>query len=536
MTAPDVQPAPAPTCPPLAALRGDWAALPLLLALFPVAVGLARTPATVGLVAAAFLFLAWHLRCLRGFAWALGAALGLSLLVFAGAALHYDVDNYLAPQVRLLVLPPGLAPDGAYSPTHCLLPQGMAAYGAALYRLFGSVDLGQSAFFLFAVAAWRTLREAGLTRLQAALLIVAPPAMPGLFNLMSDGCAYLLLLTALFALRKEGCFWLPLVAAAVACTFKTTAWLPTVLVAAVLLWHFPRRWWKVGLVGAAALLLVWPTLNLIFSGGLAWISDDFARLANDDARQMGHLARLLYVYVGHWTTALEPHLGTHDMGVDGLSSDAFGPIFRATLWASVAILAVWRRRFAGWWGTLALAWCSILLVPTTYVGYARYVPLLYVAGMLPLILRFPRVALLPAAALLAVPAAMLGWRFALSAEAVAVANHATAVHTTHWNLRATFRERLTEAPQPLWSGCLLYTYAMPEGHFPPMPRRPYEGIRATPIAAKAGEVRDYALRDFLPWLLTHPHAYLLDIARFRWHAFATFPRGGHDGLPTPARQ
>lgn len=513
---------------------GRWVALPLLLVLFPLAVGLARTPLPVGMVALAFCFLAWHLRVLKGFLLAVGVALGVSLLVYAGGVLHYDVDNYLGPQVRLLALPAGLAPDGVYSPAHCLLPQGMAAYGAALYRLFGSMDLGQSAFLLFFVAAWQVLRG-DLSRLQAALLLVAPPALPSLFNLMPDGSVYCLLLIALFALRR-GAFWLTLAAAASACLLKASAWVPTALVAAVLCWRFPRRFWQVGLVGVATLALVWPTLHLVFSGGLETISGDFGRLADDDARAMGWLARVLYVYVGHWTTSLSPHLGTHGGGVDGLSSDAFGPIFRLVAWGGLAVLVVCRRRFAGWWGTLALAWVSALLVPTLYVGYARYVPLLFVAGFLPPVLLFPRVAVLPAALLLVLPLAMLGWRVALSSEAVLVANHAAAVQTDYYNLRALFRDRLTPAPQPEWSGSLLYTYSLPEGLFPPMPRRPRAGVRETPIAAKAGEMRAYALREWLPWFLTHPHTYLMEIARFRWRAFRTFPRGANDGVPSPARE
>lgn len=524
----DVSPAQIPEQP-----RRDT--LPLLLVLFPLAVALARTPLVVGMVFAAFCFLSWQFRCHKAFLLTLGIAFALSLLLFTGATIHYDVDNYLGPQIRLFSLPFGVQPDGFYSEPHCRLPQGLAWYGAALFRLTGSIDLGQSAFFLFFVAAWRTLRV-DLTRLQAALLLIAPSALPSVFNLMPDGCVYLLLILALFALRR-GDFWLPLAAAALASILKVSAWVPTALIALLLLWRFPRRFWQIGLVALATLLLVFPTLHLLYTGGLNTISSDFSSVANDDARTMGWFARILYVHVGHWTTSLHPHLGPHLLGVDGLSSDALGPIFRLVTWASLAILVFCRKRLAGWWSTLALAWLSVLIIPTVYVGYARYVPLLWVAGMLPLVLRFPKVAILPTIALLGIPLAMLGWRLALSTEAVMVANHATAVQSNYWNVRETFRHiPLTQEQQPLWSGSLLYSYSMPEGIFPPMPRRPYEGLRKTPMTVKAAGVREYALREWLPWMLTHPHTYLLEIARFRWRNFVTLLRGSHDGLPPPARQ
>lgn len=496
------------------------------------AVALARTPWPVGMVAMAYLFVAHHFRCLRPFLLTLTVALGAALLVFSGAAIHYDIDNYLGPQVRLLTLPEGLTTlgDGWYSRLHCALPQGFAAYGAALYRITGSMDLATSAFVLFLVAAWITLRPT-LSRLQTSLLLIAPAAMPSLWCLMPDGCIYYLLLIALFTLRERR-FWLPLLASAIASTYKTSAWVPTLLVALVLFRNAPRRWWQLGMVGAVTLLVVAPTLRLVLGGGLDAISGDFLACSNETAKAMGHLARLAYVHLGHWTTPLQPTLGTHAGGVDGLSSDGFGPVFRSLTWLSFALLPLFRRRFSGWWETLLLAWASVALVPTLYVGYARYVPLLYLAGALPTVLLAPRLAIPFALWLLVLPAGMLGWRLALSSEALMVAGHATAVHSESYNIRSTFRSRLTSKPQPHESGCLLYSYAMPQGIFPPMPRKVYPGIEKVPSTQKIGEVTDYALHEWLPWALTHPHTYLHEIARFRWRAFTTFPRGATDGLPS----
>ena len=505
------------------------ATLALLLVTFPFAVALAQTPFCVALAVAAYALLARRAGHLRAFCAALAVALMLSLLFFTGAATHADTDNYLGPQVRLLALPAGLAPDGAYSAAHCRLPQGFAAYGAALYRLTGSMDLASSAFWFCLFAAWLALRPS-LTRLQTLLLLACPGSYPGLFNLMPDGCVYLLLLTALAALRERR-FWLPLLAAAVACTFKTSAWTATALVAAVLLFRAPRRWWQIALVGAATLLYCWPTLHLVLTGGLETISEDFFFWANEDSKRLGYFGHLLYVYVGHWTTALHPVVGTHRGGVDGLSSDALGPVFRLALGASCLLAALCWRRLKGWRTVWLLSMATLFLLPPLYLGYARYVPLLYVAGFLPLILLMPRLAVPPAAALAAIPAAYFGWRLALSTEVVCVANHATAVSSHMYNIRSAFRPLLVEATQPVSSGSLLYSYAMEPEWFPPMPRAYYEGIRKKDSLDKMDEVADYMARTWAPWLLTHPHTYLCEVARFRACAFMNFPRGADDGLP-----
>ncbi len=507
--------------------------LPLLLISFPLVIAFARTPGVIAIVFTAFLVVAHKYACLKPFLITLGVALLLSLLVFTGAVIHFDIDAYLAPQIRLLTLPSTLTTDGDgyYRVLHCRLPQGLAAYGAALYRLTGSVDLATSAFFLFLVATWSTLRQT-LSRLQTFLLVAAPVALPSLFCLMQDGCIYYLLLIALFSLRQRN-FWLPLTAIVIASTYKTSAWIPAVLIAGVLLYQHPRRWWQIACGGTLALLVNFSTLHLILTGGLNTISNDFHSWANNDTRAMGHFARLAYIHLGHWTTSLQPVIGTHIGGVDGLSSDGLGPIMRLVTWLSFLCMIFYRKQFRGWWGTFALMWISILTIPTLYIGYARYVPFLYVAGFLPLILRFPRLSLLPYAGLILLPLAMLGWRFVLSTETLFVANHATAVHSTVYNIRATFRPLLTNTPQPLQSGSLLYSYQMPdEKLFPAMPRQYYAGIERVSTLNKASEIKTYILHDWLPWMLRSPHRYLIEIARFRWRAFTTFPRGVHDGLPS----
>ena len=507
-------------------------ALALLLVTFPLAVALAQMPWLVGGVVIGYLLLAKQFKCLKAFSIILGVAFLYALLVYTGSVIHADIDNYLGPQVRAFLLPEGTTLDGAYKATHMTLPQGFAAYGAALYRLTGSVDLASSAFVLFLCAAWGVLR-AHLSKLQTLLLLVCPASFASLFSLMPDGCVYLLLLIALFSLKARN-FWLTLLPATLACTFKTTAWIPTALLAVALFLHFPRRWWQIAGVGLLTLLTVFPTLHLIWGGGLTEISDDFLTRANADAQQMGYFARLAYVYLGHWTTSLSPDFGIHPGGVDGGGVDGYGPLFRLMIAASLLTLLLCRKRLNGWKETLILVWLSVLLMPTTYIGYARYVPWLYVAGALPLILFVPRTTCVPAALLLVIPLGWLGWRLVLSTETVYVANRAETVQSHVYNIRATFREKLVEEPQPAASGSLLYTYRLPEGDsYPVMTRAYHKGLDLEPRESKAREGAQYILKRWLPWALHHPHTLFYEIVRFRAHALLHFPRGGNDGLPTP---
>lgn len=503
--------------------------LPMLLVVFPLAVGLAATPVMVGIVSLAFLFVAYAAHCLRGFIWALGVAMCLALLVYSGAAIHSDVDNYLGPQVRLLTLPSGYVPDGDYSVVHCTLPNGLALYGAALYRIFGNMDLASSAFFLLLPAVWMILRQR-LTRVQTVLLVMSPAVFPSVFSLMSDGVVYLLLLIALFALQEKNQFWLVLLSGCVACVDKPTAWLPMVLITIWLIIRFPKNIWKVLLAGGITLALVWPTLRMILAGGLSDISSDFL-CANDDARGMGRLARLAYVYVGHWTTTRLPDFGVHQIGVDGASVDAFGGLFRALIWGGVGLIVMSRKTFRPWYGIWVLSWISVLTIPSLYIGYARYTPLLVVAGLLPWVVLMPRIAIIPVLLLDILPIIYLGWRIVLSSEVIMVANHATAVQSSVYNLRATFRSHLTEQKQRSMSGSLRYTYTFPDNiDFPKIPRQYVPGVDKQSFSTKSVDLLPYVFGRWFPWMLSHIGDYVLEVGRFRWRALTSLPRGATDGL------
>lgn len=494
--------------------------LSTLLALFPAAVALAASPLLVGMVTVGFALVAFRFGCLRSWALTVAAALAFALLSFAPSGL-YDVESYLAPQTLLHA---GVPLSGYYSPLHCALPDLLSRFGAALYRLTGSTDLATATLWLWLAAAWHTLR-ATCSRLQTALLLFSPLTLLGVGNLMPDGALYCLLLLALFCVADTRAPLTParahlaLAALALAAMTKTTAWIPGALLGVLLLYRAPRLWWKAALAAAGVALFCLPTLRLVAAGQLREISFDFLA-ANADAQAMGYFARVLYVYFGHWTTSLAPHFGVHTLGPDGVSADALGPFLRLTLWGGALLALCYRRHLRGWGGLWALSLLSLLCVPRLYVGYARYVPLLYPAAIVPWVMLRPRWAVVPCVLLAAVPVAFIGWRGLLATEAITVATHATAVCAPYATSRALFAERLTATEQPTRSANLFYTYTLdrPDA-FPPAARAFHDHLSTTPAAVKASEVAPYAFRRWLPWALRSAPRLLRDLLRLRLRAF-----------------
>lgn len=506
-------------------------ALSLILILFPILLLFSQSPMMVAISFLACAVLSFHYRCHKAFLLTVGISFILNLLVYTGATVHWDTDAYIVPQIRDIASGFTIQPDGGVSIPHLSLPSGFAAWCAALYRLTGSVDCGGMLIFILTVAAWTELRRS-LSKLQTALLIIAPSLFPSLWNLMTDGSVYLLLLIALFALRRKD-FWLPVAAATLAVTFKTSAWIPAALIYLVLLRDHPRRFWILGLAGLFALLCVMPTLRLLFfENAQGDISNDFIERANEDARAMGYWARQAYAYLGHWTTSLSPNFGVHAGGVDGGGIDGFGPIFRFAVWVSLAVMIFFKKRFTGWGETLLLAWGATLIIPTLYIGYARYVPFLYPAVMLPLILLAPRPTALLTGALCMMPLLWLAWRIALSTEYVFVATQAEAVHADLYNVRCAFRHKLVEAPQSIQSGSLVYTYTPGEAFtFPAIPRQSKKALHTVSTGQKLSEIRDYAIHTWTPWFFTHLHQYLFNLATLRWQWLCE-PKGVNDGIPS----
>ena len=331
------------------------------------------------------------------------------------------------------------------------------------------------------------------------------------------------------ALRDRTAYALPLGAALLACWLKQTAWVPAFFVFVVLLRAHPRHIPKtLGAMLAVGVLMI-PFVRSVLSGRVS--TDDFTGM-DATARAMGYWARQAYAYLGHWLVpGPAPRFNVPVGGADGGGIDGLGPVFRIAVWAALAVMLLCRKRLSGWGTVMLVCWAGVLTVPTLYIGYARYTPLIYPAVMLPLVLVFPRLAMIPAALVCAMPAAWIGWRVMRSTENLyALSPAVTAVHATDYNVRCGFRDRLSETPQPILSGSLVYSYAG-TGDFPPMPRAA-EGQRLTPAAEKARGMLRYAVAEWLPYAVSHLPETALQTVRYRWRLL-TAPRGESDGIQNP---
>lgn len=507
------------------------AALPGLLILFPAAVALCGRPLTVGAALAVCLMLGYACRCLKPFLIILLTAFLANACVISGFAVFCDTDSYWMPAVRFLASAEPIEPDGSFSAVHLAMgyPTGFMRWGAALYRLTGWVDAAAALPLILAPATWLTARRVGVGRVAAAVLTAGPLFFLGIFNPMPDASVYLLLLTAALALRDRTAYALPLGAALLACWLKQTAWIPAFFVFVVLLRAHPRHIPKtLGTMLAVGVLMI-PFVRSVLSGRVS--TDDFTGM-DATARAMGYWARQAYAYLGHWLVpGPAPRFNVPVGGADGGGIDGLGPVFRIAVWAALAVMLLCRKRLSGWGTVMLVCWAGVLTVPTLYIGYARYTPLIYPAVMLPLVLAFPRLAVVPAALVCAMPAAWIGWRVMRSSENLyALSPAVTAVHATDYNVRCGFRDRLSETPQPILSGSLVYSYAG-TGDFPPMPRAAGDH-RLTPAAEKARGMLRYAVAEWLPYAVSHLPETALQTVRYRWRLL-TAPRGESDGIQNP---
>ena len=124
------------------------------------------------------------------------------------------------------------------------------------------------------------------------------------------------------------------------------------------------------------------------------ITYDFG-LMNDDARELGYFGRLAWAYgsqtlcKAHYARKLDrPHFSPDFRVYFGVGG--FGPFFRVAFWLSlVAWLFVRDRKVSFLMGTILV---SVLIQPTFYSGYARYVPQFYLFPILAALgvrMRFP---------------------------------------------------------------------------------------------------------------------------------------------------
>jgi len=308
------------------------------------------------------------------------------------------------------------------------LPRAFWIFGAALYRTVGFVEAADTlnilacilSFFMVSRLLARLLGMVGMTRHAAAVLLAVSPAVAGgMFGGSSDSTLYSLFLIATSAatlyLATGGIQWLAFVALAfplianlkftgvVVCGVITFVY----LLGCLLQWRsgragaeLPVRWLMAvtASVGLAAVIGFSPYItSWVRYGGPFYpahtfdkrvptssrITEDFL-LMNDDAKRMGYAGRFSYAYLSESVT-----LSLYGRGADGGrfapkfqvggGVGGFGAVFRAAFVMSLILLPFARVGRLGY--LLACILLTVLLQPTMYVGYARYVSQFYAFPM-----------------------------------------------------------------------------------------------------------------------------------------------------------
>lgn len=309
------------------------------------------------------------------------------------------------------------------------LPRAFWIFGAALYRTVGFVEAADAlnvlacvlSFFMLSRLLARLVGMSGVTRHAAAVLLAASPAVAALmFGGSSDSTFYSLFLIATSAatlyLATGGIQWLAFVVAAfpLIANLKFTGVVCCGLVTIVYGVGCLQQWrsgragidlparWLLAVTASIALAAVIGFSPYVTSwvryGGPFYpahtfdkrvpvsnrITEDFLSM-NEDARRMGHLGRLGYAYLSESIT-----LSAYGKGADGgrfaprfdVSGGVggFGPVFRFAFVLSLVLLPWARVGLVGY--LLACILLTVVVQPTMYVGYARYVPQLYAFPLL----------------------------------------------------------------------------------------------------------------------------------------------------------
>lgn len=514
--------------------------LSLLLILFPFALALALTPLLVGMAFLAMGLIAYKTACLRAFLTTLGIAFALIFFFPTPAAIYCDADHFHLPAIRII------AGAGDVQPLHesgiwwthfrAALPDGFHRCGAALYHITGWVDAVNILVFILFVPAWITWRQ-HVGRYATLLILLGPVVFASCFNPLPDGATYLLLVTALGAILGRQ-LNLALAAMLVASTFKVTAWIPSLFMAGVLLYQYPRYWRRILAIGIIAIVYNLGFFIQHFSGE-ALPSSDFAAMKGP-ARALSWGARFVYAYLGHWLIPGNFNFNVPVGGFDGGGIDGLGPIFRCLTWISIGITLLLHKRLKPYFLILFICWGSSLCIPTLYMGYARYVPCIYLAVMLPFILLIPRLSFIPAILVCFLPLAWIGWRIILISERLFVLDpsHTECITSDVYNLQCVAREMSMplktfsdETLQP--SGSLMYAYRhhrdiMP---FPAIPRTYQYDQRLRPAHQKIADVAQYIGAVWLPWSLCNLHKLGMAAIHYRFKSSFTFPRGKYDTQP-----
>jgi hypothetical protein len=319
------------------------------------------------------------------------------------------------------------------------LPRAFWIFGAVLYRTVGFVEAADALNILSCLLSFRMVSRLlarlmglrGVVRNLAAVLLAGSPAVAALmFGGSSDGTFYSLFLLAASAatlyLATGGIQWLAFVVVSfpLIANLKFTGVVCCGVLSLVFLGGCLREWWA-GRAGPASpvrwLLAVAASVGLAAVIGFSpyvtnWaryggpfypahtfdkrvqvsnrITEDFLSM-NDDARRMGYCGRFAYAYLSQPLTCrwygtgsdggrFEPRFDVSG-GVGG-----FGPVFRGAFVLSLLLLPFAKVGRLGY--PLAAILVTVLLQPTMYVGYSRYVPQFYAFPLLVFLAAARRVA------------------------------------------------------------------------------------------------------------------------------------------------
>jgi hypothetical protein len=309
------------------------------------------------------------------------------------------------------------------------LPRAFWIFGALLYRTVGFVEAADAfnilTFVLSYVLVSRLIaRVLGLKdaarRLTAGLLAASPAIVSWMFGGSNDSAFYSLFLVATAAatlyLASGGTQWLAFVVAAFAllANLKFTGVVCCGVITLVFLFGCVREWWSgraaidrpagwllavttsavlAAVIGFSPYVTSWVRFGGPFYPAHTFdhrvplsnrITEDFLSM-NADAKRMGYFGRFGYAYISERLT-----LSLYGGGADGgrfaptfnVSGGVrgFGPVFRAAFLSSIVLLPFARVGRIGY--MLACILLSVLLQPTMYIGYARYVPQFYAFPLL----------------------------------------------------------------------------------------------------------------------------------------------------------
>ncbi len=301
------------------------------------------------------------------------------------------------------------------------LPRGAWVFSAVMYRMTGFVESGDSlALILCAVqigVLWTFVREifgfSGILRCCAVLLLTFSPAVLGLmFGGSCDGAYNSLFIVSLAALTmfvaRKNVVWLlyPAVSFVLMVNIKYTGAVASCIM--ILIFSIPLiqgynqrrvdktlilRWfsimvismWLAGVVGFSPYITNW-----VHHGGPFYpqhsfnkkielvdkITQDF-EYRNDDAKKMGYLGRFCYAYISKTATYAYYRYTTGNPNFDPVirvsgGVEGFGKAFKVSFVMSLILLLCLKTNRIKW--ALLVIAISVLLQPTLYCGYARYVP------------------------------------------------------------------------------------------------------------------------------------------------------------------